>query len=344
MCFKRRCYSLPVTKAIYASVGQEAPPACFPDDEQGHANKAANATAGANLNDRSVGVEDPPRGDDDDLPCMLSVHATVDKDNEKGEQVYQQRADDNDPSNSCSQEARSVAFPCGTGKGETARGLAPLADDLSDSVGNVEHTTVGGLLGTSPGDLEINCSENRHHVPLSSNGAGAGDGTGGSAVDRPLRTASTATTASGTARSSSLSSAATSVLMGRAPKLLDFFHSDDERSRSDFRNATDYIEKFREFDLDRAILEKGLGATGENLAALDLPLVARYTFQVISSRQHIILCPVFLGFKLCVLSLQPKQFYRNDFSCTFHRHVPSLHTAVQCTPHPLSFAPRLFCS
>lgn len=69
--------------------------------------------------------------------------------------------------------------------------------------------------------------------------------------------------------------------MGRAPKLLDFFDVNDEHSSRQFRAARDYLEEFRELNLDRAILQEGLGATGERIAALDLPLVARYTFQVI---------------------------------------------------------------
>lgn len=68
--------------------------------------------------------------------------------------------------------------------------------------------------------------------------------------------------------------------MGGAPKLLDFFDMQDEDSSRQFRVARDYLEEFHQLNFDRAILERGLGATGQRMAALDLPLLARYTFQV----------------------------------------------------------------
>lgn len=86
---------------------------------------------------------------------------------------------------------------------------------------------------------------------------------------------------SSTTGSSSSPSTAPSAVLGRAPKLLDFFNLKDELSSRDFRVARDYFEELREFNIDRAILQEGLGATGERITALDLPLVARYTFQVI---------------------------------------------------------------
>lgn len=243
----------------------------------------------AHSNDPGVNVDNPSSCGKVELPGMLlpsrQVEATADNDDDNGEEGQLQRADRNDQNDSCSQEARSTAYRCGRGEAADADGSSPTAHDLGGVIDDGGRATIGGVWGTSLADLEINNSESGHHLSLSSRGAGAADGSAAAAVAGTLRTASTATTASGTAGSSSLSSAATSVVVGRAPKLLDFFDSDDEGSRSDFREATLYVEKFREFDLDRAILEKGLGATGECLAALNLPLVARYTFQVIESRQ-----------------------------------------------------------
>lgn len=98
---------------------------------------------------------------------------------------------------------------------------------------------------------------------------------------------STTNTGSTSAGSSVLTSAATSILMGRAPKLVDFFDLEDEGSRREFQEARDYLEEWREFSIDRAIVTAGLGATGERLAALDLPLVARYTFQVSTRHKEV---------------------------------------------------------
>ncbi|CAM9129624.1 unnamed protein product, partial [Hapterophycus canaliculatus] len=267
-------------KAIYGCYGQEAPPQRFPGRNQECPKEATNAAAGAHTNGHGLHAENPFSGGDEGQPGVLlpprPIDYTVDEDEDKGRREQLQGVDTEDLTCSNSQEARDTVFPRRTEERGSVGGLPPTDDDLGGEGGDV---TVERLLDTPPGDLEVDNSEGANRPSSPFIATGAGEGNGGAAAGRALLVSSTATTVSGTAEPSSLSSAATSVLMGRAPKLLDFFDTDDEGSSCDFRGATEYIEKFREFDLDRAILEKGLGATGERLAALDLPLVARYTFQ-----------------------------------------------------------------
>lgn len=65
------------------------------------------------------------------------------------------------------------------------------------------------------------------------------------------------------------------------PKLLDFYDLSDPGScHPEMRATREYLERHREFDLARAVLEGGLGGTRDRIATLDVPAVARYVFQV----------------------------------------------------------------
>lgn len=161
--------------------------------------------------------------------------------------------------------------------------------EVVGGTGGPDGDAVGALasysLDTPPGELDLN-SVFWPDPASASAGSGVGDSSvlssgGGEATGSSTsRAAAAVGTGSSTAESSSLPSVATSVLMGGAPKLLDFFDMQDEDSSRQFRVAKEYLEEFRQLDLDRAILERGLGATGQRMAALDLPVIARYTFQV----------------------------------------------------------------
>lgn len=193
----------------------------------------------------------------------------------------QQWIDDGDYNSSSSQAARDLfyhrAVGGGRGGGESPAGKAAFTDGADDDVAGAppREVEVSNLILwphpsslNMPGDIADNSVNRSEGVLLI-------DGT------QPQSKASNTTDGGcSTVGSSSISSAATSAVLGRAPKLLDFFNLNDEGSSREFREARNYLEEFREFNLDRAILQEGLGATGERIAALDLPLVARYTFQV----------------------------------------------------------------
>lgn len=68
-----------------------------------------------------------------------------------------------------------------------------------------------------------------------------------------------------------------------APKLLDFYDYRDARACHEMRTTREYLEGFRELDLDRAVLESELGYTRNRIEALELPAVARYAFQVMGN-------------------------------------------------------------
>lgn len=159
------------------------------------------------------------------------------------------------------QDARNLFYRQAGVGGLTAENME-IGGGANSALGE---TAAVDALGTPPRDLELG---------RLSNGGGAGAG------GLPPATAATTGTGCSTAESSSLPSTATSILRGRAPKLLDFFDDHHEQSNREFKAARDYLEEFRELNLDRAILQAGLEATGERMAALNLPLVARYTFQV----------------------------------------------------------------
>lgn len=168
-----------------------------------------------------------------------------------------------------------------------ASGNAAILGGAGSPDGEVVDAAANNAFRTPPREPELN-SIFFLDSAMASTGRGVADGSilssGGSEPSERKSSPSQVTIAVGpsssTAESSSLPSTATSVLMGGAPKLLDFFDMQDEGSSRQFRAARDYIGEFRELNLDRAILERGLGATGKRMAALDLPLMARYTFQV----------------------------------------------------------------
>lgn len=65
-----------------------------------------------------------------------------------------------------------------------------------------------------------------------------------------------------------------------APKLLDFYDLRDPRSSPEVRVTRQYIEEFRQIDLERAVQESDLGRTRDGIETLNVPAVARYAFQV----------------------------------------------------------------
>lgn len=195
-------------------------------------------------------------------------------------------------STSSSQAARDLFYRRAEGGRRDVRGAgnAVIVGGTGSPYGGVVDAAANKTLGTPPRELELNNSVFWPDPIAAGTGRGEADGSNfsGGAGEAPGMSKSHSSwvtapvgTASSTAESSSLPSAATSALVGGAPKLLDFFNMQDEASSRQFRAARDYMEGFRELDLDRAILERGLGVTGERLVALDLPLMARYTFQVI---------------------------------------------------------------
>lgn len=85
------------------------------------------------------------------------------------------------------------------------------------------------------------------------------------------------TTATASTTDTSLTDTGTT---GQVPKLLDFFDMSDADSNREFREAREYVEELREFSLDRIALEGSLGGPRNRLAGLNVPILARYAFQV----------------------------------------------------------------
>lgn len=246
----RCCHCLFKIKAIYACRGREAPPVPFPRGAEGRG--ATNISRNDSTSDATS-----KSGSGGQQPRMFPPLAqTGGPARGSAEEQPQQLADGGD------QDARNLFYRQAGVGGFTAENA---------EIGGGEKVAFGqaaanDALGAPPRELEL----------------GGLDNGGGAGAESGLPPATTATTDTGcsTADSSSLPSTATSILRGRAPKLLDFFDDHDEQSTREFKAARDYLEEFRELNLDRAILQAGLEATGERLAALNLPLVARYTFQV----------------------------------------------------------------
>lgn len=257
-------------QAIYACHGREAPQTSFPDRIGGSGTK--------NTNGKASGTDEPrSRGGGDGqikLPSPTLQNGAV-----------------TEGDTSSSQVARDLCYHRGDAgrRGVPATGSAVVAGGTRGPDGVVLDAVANNVDGTPPRELELNNGVFWPDSTSASTGRGVADGSvlssaGGEGPEKsafPSRVATAVGTGSSTTGSSSLPSIATSVLMGSAPKLLDFFDMQDEASSRQFRAARDYLEGFRELNLDRAILESGLGATGQRMAALDLPLMARYTFQVI---------------------------------------------------------------
>lgn len=287
-------------QAIYACHGGEPPPIQFPNATGVHAISSGGANTGTHGDACAGGGDDQSRI----LSHLPQIGAVAGGSTGEVERGPPQRWIDNGDSNpSSSSQAASNLFylpgeggrsgegQVGAGAGRSPAGNAAfpgrtvgVADGVADSVA-----------GGPRGEVEFINSIFWPHPYSTSLDRDKADGsvnssTGGMFMDRALPTSETSSdvgAGSSTGGSSSLSlsssSAATSAVMGRAPKLVDFFNLNNEGSSRQFRAARDYLAEFREFNLDRAILQEGLGATGERIAALDLPLVARYTFQVIST-------------------------------------------------------------
>lgn len=269
-------------QAIYACHGREAPQPDFPDRTESTNCNVSGADEPQSRGGGGGRLEPPSSAPQNG--------AVAEGDINRVESDVGHAVDDNQKS---SQAARDLFYR----RGEAGKGVAPATGNAvmvrgagSPDDRNVD-TSANNVCGT-PGELELNSSVFWPDPASASTRQGVADGSAfGSEGDeisernnfQPRLTTAVGTDSS-TAESSSVPSVATSVLVGGAPKLLDFFDMQDENSSRLFRAARDYLEEFRDLNLDRAILESGLGTTGQRLAALDLPLMARYTFQVISSR------------------------------------------------------------
>lgn len=89
------------------------------------------------------------------------------------------------------------------------------------------------------------------------------------------------TRAASTTRSTAASSStATTTTATRAPKLLEFYDTADADSCRELREAREYLAKFREFGLEKSVLERGLVGLGDLIDTLSVSAMARYAFQV----------------------------------------------------------------
>lgn len=265
-------------EAIYACHGHDAPPTRFPEG----AESPTNRDAGINDGGTEVATDAGGGGQRHALSPLLQADKAASRgSSSEGRPEW---LDDGDRNSSSSQEARRLFYRREEGVSErNAESTACAAGaNGGSSAGGAAHAAGDDSLGSPHADNNNTCSNLRAGRDSAADGGPSGGG--GTAVNR-TSPPSTTKTGSTSADSSVLTSAATSILMGRAPKLVDFFDLEDEGSRREFQEARDYLEEWREFSIDRAIVTAGLGPTGERLAALDLPLVARYTFQV-STRPH----------------------------------------------------------
>ncbi|CAM9910671.1 unnamed protein product, partial [Ectocarpus sp. 12 AP-2014] len=262
-----------LNKSIYACHGRDAPPTRFPEGAESPTNKGARI----NGSSTDVATDAGGGGQQHELAPLLQADSAASRGiNSEGRPEW---LDDGDRNSSSSQEERrlfyrreeglaernseSTAYAAGANGGSRTRGAADAAGDDSLGPPYAENNSTCGPYVRAGRDSAVD---------------GGPSSGGGTTVDR-VHPPSTSNTGSTSAGSSVQASAATSVLVGRAAKLVDFFDLEDAGSRREFQEARDYVEEWREFSVDRAIVTAGLGATGERLAALDLPLVARYTFQ-----------------------------------------------------------------
>lgn len=100
----------------------------------------------------------------------------------------------------------------------------------------------------------------------------------------PAASAAAASSTTGTVSVEGSWSTTTTAAAGCVLKLIDCFDLTNVESSREFRAARDYVDNFsgRRAD-DKDFAEGGLGASNDESAALDVPLVARYAFQVSTS-------------------------------------------------------------
>ncbi|CAM9926140.1 unnamed protein product, partial [Ectocarpus fasciculatus] len=259
-----------LNKAIYACHGCDAPPTRFPEGTESPTNEDSRISGGGT----NVAADAGEGGQGHALAPLLQADNSASRgSSSEGKPEW---LDDGDRNSSSSQEARRLFYRREEGVAE--RNAESTACAGGSSTGGAVDAAGDDHLGSPNADNNSTCCRPNLRSGRDSADDGGPSGGGGTAVDK-VNPTSTTNTGSTSAGSSVLTSAATSILMGRAPKLVDFFDLEDEGSRREFQEARDYLQEWREFSIDRAIVTAGLGATGERLAALDLPLVARYTFQ-----------------------------------------------------------------
>lgn len=186
---------------------------------------------------------------------------------------------------------------CGERSVKTPTDSESAVGSITKTISSRREAGSRGGTGQGSGAAKDSCGGGGGSIELSSHGVffsppgTAGDDDDATATASCLRrkgrarsrtddAASAATATTGTGSTVESSSVTLEAVGRQAPKLVDFYDFNDAESSQEFRSARDYLEEFRVFSLDRAVLEGDLGGSRDRVAALNVPAAARYAFQV----------------------------------------------------------------